>query len=348
METIQMSLFDYFMDDESFTTKEAEQYVNEVRELGVNRESVRARIYEGVDKGIFRKISRGVYKVESQLKDIKCVLINGDGRDLSMIKDNSIDGIITDHPYLLSKSLKGGNRNFATYELFRYEEKDFKKKQRVLKKGAFLVEFLPQENEQNFEYLYDIKKMAIGAGFKYFALVPWVKGAFVSNTGRQAHNSEMVMIFSNGEPRELKLDAKKNLAELREFDIPYKNGISSYEVREILEQNNLTVHYMKGTNGMLPTEFNYQPRGKKDKVMEAEKPIELLEDIIGYTTKPYETILDQFGGSGNITIAAYNTNRNSIVIEKDEDMFLKMKNNILENIPESDIEEIEDEDELEF
>ena len=348
METIQMSLFDYFMDDECFTTKEAERYVNEVKSLGVNNESVRARIYEGVDKGIFRKVSRGVYKVESQLKDVKCILINGDGRDLSMIKDNSIDGIITDHPYLLSKSLKGGNRNFATYELFRYEAKDFFEKQRVLKKGAFLVEFLPQENEQNFEYLYEIKRMAIDAGFKYFALVPWIKGNFVSNTGRQSHNSEMVMIFSNGEPRELKLDAKKNLAELRDNGIRFRNGISSYEARDLLNQHNLTVHYMKGTNGMLPAAFNYQPRDRKQKVMEAEKPVGLLEEIIQYTTKPYEWVLDQFGGSGNIGAAAFNTGRNAVIFEKDGRIFSKMKDNILSQI-EGDAECCEEmEDDLEL
>ena len=77
-----------------------------------------------------------------------------------MIKDHSIDGIITDHPYALTKALSGGNRKFATFELFRYENKDFEEKQRVLKKGAFLVEFLPEESEINYEYLYNIKQMA--------------------------------------------------------------------------------------------------------------------------------------------------------------------------------------------
>ena len=85
-----------------------------------------------------------------------------------MIKDKSIDGIITDHPYDLQKALTGGNRKFATFELFRYESKDFKEKQRVLKDGAFLVEFLPEESEVNFDYLYEIKKMAQENGFKYF------------------------------------------------------------------------------------------------------------------------------------------------------------------------------------
>lgn len=124
-DTIQMSLFDYFMEDEQFTIPEATALVKEQKNLQVNDESIRARIYEGLELGIFKRVARGVYKVESQLEQKKatCLLINGDGRDLSFIEDNSIDGIITDHPYDLAKSLTGGNRKFATYELFKYTKR---------------------------------------------------------------------------------------------------------------------------------------------------------------------------------------------------------------------------------
>lgn len=331
--TIQMNLFEYFIDDEQFSVQEATNLVKNIKNMKVNDESIRARIYEGVEKGIFTKISRGVYKVTSQIEgqENTCLLVNGDGRDLSMIKNKSIDGIITDHPYDLQKALTGGNRKFATFELFRYESKDFKEKQRVLKEGAFLVEFLPEESAVNFEYLYEIKKMAKECGLKYFAKVAWKKGNFVSNTGRKSKNVEDVMIFSNGEPRCLKLDAKKNLAIANENNLDAK-GKSSYEVRDMLQENNLDVYYMKGTAGMLPTEFDYQPKNSKDKVMEAEKPVELIEEIIEYISKPYEILLDQYAGSGNFVIACYNKNRNSIAIEKDSFMFSKMKNNIEENL----------------
>lgn len=324
-----MNLFEYFLDDENFSIQDATHLVKNVRNMSVNNESIRARIYEGVEKGIFTRISRGVYKVTSQLDKNKstCLLINGDGRDLSMLKDESIDGIITDHPYDLQQALTGGNRKFATFELFRYENKDFKEKQRVLKNGAFLVEFLPEESEINFDYLYEIKKMAQENGFKYFAKVSWKKGNFVSNTGRKSKNTEDVMIFSKGEPRTLKIDEKKNLSVARENNINIK-GKNSYEIRDILQESGLTVYYMKGTNGMLPTNFDYQPKSTKDKIMEAEKPVELIEEIIEYISKPYETLLDQFAGSGNFVIACSNKNRNSIAIEKDDIYFEKMKVNI--------------------
>lgn len=346
--TIQMNLFEYFLDEEKFSIQDATNLVKNVRNMQVNNESIRARIYEGVEKGIFVKISRGVYKVTSQIegKENTCLLINGNGRNLSMIKDKSIDGIITDHPYDLQKSLTGGNRKFATFELFRYESNDFKEKQRVLKEGAFLVEFLPEESEVNFDYLYEIKKLAQENGFKYFAKVPWKKGNFISNTGRKSKNVEDVMIFSNGEPRSLKLDAKKNLAIAKENNLDVK-GKSSYEVRDMLQENNLDVYYMKGTNGMLPTTFDYQPKNTKEKVMEAEKPIELIEEIIEYISRPYEVLLDQYAGSGNFVVACYNKNRNSIAIEKDKEMFEKMKNNIEKNL-DTKFEEIEDYENLEY
>ncbi|MBP3799642.1 MAG: site-specific DNA-methyltransferase [Bacilli bacterium] len=331
--TIQMNLFEYFLDEEKFSIQDATNLVKNVKNMQVNNESIRARIYEGVEKGIFTKISRGVYKVTKQIdgKDNTCLLINGDGRDLSMIKDKSIDGIITDHPYNIQKALTGGNRKFAKYELFRYKSNDFKEKQRVLKDGAFLVEFLPEESEVNFDYLYEIKKMAQENGFKYFAKVAWKKGTFISNTGRKSKNCEDVMIFSNGEPRRLKLDAKKNLEIARNNNLDTK-GMSSYEVRDLLQENNLDVAYMKGTNGMLPTAFDYQPKNSKDKIIEAEKPTELIEEIIEYISKPYETLLDQYAGSGNFVIACYNKERNSIAIEKNNEMFEKMKENIEHNL----------------
>lgn len=168
---------------------------------------MRTRIYENL--GIhFKKLERNLYIN----KDADCVLIEGDGRDLSIIDDKSIDCIITDHPWL-DKANKGGNRNFAKYDCFEYTLEDFQEKARVLKDGSFLVEVIPNESETNFDYLYRLKKMAQDAGFKYYCKVPWVKGTFKSNTGRVVKNREDLMIFSKGKPRALKWDKQRGLDE---------------------------------------------------------------------------------------------------------------------------------------
>ena len=327
---IQINLFNYFNDAENFTLNEAKEAVLKHYKQDVKEPSIRARIYEGIDKGLFTRVSKGVYTVtkkDAEGKDNTCLLINGDGRDLSMFADNSIDTLITDHPYKLDKALKGGNRDFATYDLFQYEQKDFDEKCRVLKPGAFLLEFLPEESEVNFDYLYQVKKMAQKSGFQYFSKVSWKKGNFVANTGRKAKNREDIMFFSKGEPRALKLDTKKNKATAIENGLDVK-GLDSYQLRDLLEEHNLDVSFMKGTAGMLPTEFNFQPRGKSEKVMEAEKPVELFEAILPYVSLPGELVLDQFAGSGNLGIAAVNSGRDVILIEKDSDTFEKMKQNI--------------------
>ena len=248
--------------------------------------SIRARIYEGLGTK-FKRLGKALYITEEQ----DCVLIEGDGRDLSLLDDNSIDCIITDHPWEDAKANKGGSRNFATYDCFRYNQLDFIEKARVLKEGSFLVECIPAENETNYEYLYQLKKMAEVAGFQYYAKVPWTKGPFVSNTGRKAKNTEDLMIFSKGEPRKLRIDAKKTKA----------TGITQY---------------MKGTNGMLPTDFNVQAVPIKERIHKSEKPTLLFEQLLEYVTLPDEVVLDQFAGSGVVGEACKNKHRACILIEK--------------------------------
>ena len=251
----------------------------------VNKESVRARIYEHIGTK-FEKLGKGLYITKA--KD--CVLIEGDGRNLSFLEDGSIDCIITDHPWD-NKANKGGNRNFAEYDCFNYTLEDFKEKARVLKDGSFLVECIPNESETNFDYLYAMKKMAEEAGFQYYAKIPWVKGTFVSNTGRCSKNSEDLMIFSKGKPRALRLDAKKTKA----------LGIETF---------------MSGTNKMLPTDFNVQAVSNKDRICQSEKPSELFEQILEYITLENEVVLDQFAGSGSVGVACVKKKRKCILIEK--------------------------------
>lgn len=295
---IQLTLFEYFSDTESFSLKDAEDAVLNVFEKNVKIPSIRARIYEGIDKGLFTRLAKGVYTVSKN--DCTCLLINGDGRDLSFIKDDSIDFIITDHPYDL-KSNKGGNRNFADYSCFQYTVEDFKEKNRVLKPGCYLVEFLPDKNEENRAYLNQIEEMAISSGFRFYAQVPWVKGSFIANTGRKVKNREIVVFFSKGKARSLRRDKKKDL------------------------QDTENEHYMSGTSKMLPAQFVFQPPSKQERIHQAEKPVELLEEIIELVSVDEDVGLDQFAGSAASGVAAYNKKRNMILIESDKETYEKGK-----------------------
>lgn len=253
--------------------------------------TIRGRIYDHMGT-LFKKVSKGVY-IAVEDKDTACLVVEGNGRDLSMIEDNSIDAIITDHPWLDKKSNVGGSRKFtSSYEdtSFRYTQEDFNEKARVLKEGCFLVECIPAENENNYEYLFQIKQMAKEAGFQYYALVPWKKGNFVANTGRKAKNTEYLMFFTKGKARSLRPDVKAR-----------NQGKADA--------------CMSGTAYMLPTAFDVQPPSRNERIHQAEKPVGLIEQVLEAITLPGEIVIDQFAGSGVTGKACLNKNRIAILFE---------------------------------
>lgn len=264
----------------------------------VNKESIRARIYENLNIN-FERVDRGVYQTKTNNQE--AVLIEGDGRDLTMFNDKSIDCIITDHPWDDKKSNKGGSRNFTNYSTFQYNQEDFKEKARILKDGHFLVEFIPSENANNYKYLFQLKEFAEKAGFKYYAKVPWKKGTFIANTGRTSKNTEDIMIFTKGKAISLKPDAKKNKA------------------------SNSQDWFMSGAKKMLPTVFDVQPPSKKDRIHQSEKPHQLIHQLLEYFTNENDIILDQFAGSGSTLIASQESHRKAIGIEKDSNFCTKIK-----------------------
>ena len=100
---------------------------------------------------------------------------------------------------------------------------------------------------------------------------------------------------------------------------------------------------MSGANGMLPTAFTFEedendiglpdafsiaPPGKKERIHQAEKPVELMEQILKFITLEEEVVLDQFAGSGVLGEAALNLNRNCILIESNEEMYQKIINRL--------------------
>lgn len=67
-------------------------------------------------------------------------------------------------------------------------------------------------------------------------------------------------------------------------------------------------------------EFNVVPN-RKGKLHPTEKPVELLEYLIKTYSNENETVLDNCAGSMSTAIACINTNRNGIMIEKDQHYF---------------------------
>lgn len=271
---------------ESFTLKQAYEVCNEN-----HPESVRARIYESLGE-LFTRVEKGVY--EATIDGLRAIFIEGDGRDLSFLENNSIDSIITDYPWLDRNAHKGGNRNFAnSYEGFQYSQQDFNEKARVLKPGSFLVEFMPLESESNWQELARIKQLALNAGLNYYAKVPYIENN-IRNTGRTSKAGGDILVFTKGKARSLRVDAKKNKA----------NGVESG-------------YFMSGAAGMLPVQFEAPLPPKKELRHQSMKSLELLKTLLGYFTKEEDLVIDQFSGSFVTAMACQEMNRYVIGIEKE-------------------------------
>ena len=237
--------------------------------------TIRARIYQHPEK--FKRLVKGIYVLKKN--DTTALLIEGSGRELTEIDDNTISAIITDHPWSDTAAHKGGNRHYAEYDCFKYEQEDFDAKFRVLQDGGYLIECLPCEKDTNWKYLNNIKEMAEKAGFKYYTSMMWDKG-FVANCGRTAKTMEQIIVWSKGNPRKLSTG-------------------KPYATHEMLDQRLC-----------FPIASS-----KKNRNHMSEKPIELYEYLIRNFTDEYDICLDQFGGACNLLAAALNTKRFGIVYE---------------------------------
>lgn len=255
--------------------------------------TLRGRVYrELVGRGTLKKEGHGVYSFRGA-KGQRGVVLNRDARDLTPLKDESIELIIADHPYEIEQ---GTNRSFNdTYEstTFYYELRDFQEKYRVLKDGAFLVEFLPEMKETNADYLMECMALAKKAGLRFYAKVPWYKaeirdGQLIdrsANTGRKAV-MEDVYIFTKGKPRALRW-----------------------------KQQGEAMRLESGAAELFPAVFMEPPISPAHRRHKSEKPINLLKRLVAALSAEGETVLDQFAGSFVAFFAALSLNRNAVAIE---------------------------------
>lgn len=217
----------------------------------------------------------------------KIILKQGDClKLLKKVKDNSIDLVVTDPPYKMNHST-GGCTNIGMKN----------KWQGNIKAGNTVMDFS-----------LDIK------------FCQWLPEIY-----RILKPSSHCYIFCND----------KNIKEL--LNEATKIGFRESNVL-VWIKNNATPnrYYMKNLEFIL---FLYKGKAKpinnmgskcaieikningKEKFHPTEKPIELLKQYIGNSSKENDWVLDPFMGSGSTGVACINTNRNFIGIELDEKYF---------------------------
>jgi len=82
---------------------------------------------------------------------------------------------------------------------------------------------------------------------------------------------------------------------------------------------------------VIPNTITYSGGLGKNKIHPTQKPVELLKYFISLLSNKNDTILDSFAGSGSTGVAAFETNRNCILIERDTKMFDAMNKRLDEH-----------------
>jgi len=79
---------------------------------------------------------------------------------------------------------------------------------------------------------------------------------------------------------------------------------------------------------VIPNTLTYSGGLGRDKIHPTQKPTEILEYFVALLSRPGDTVLDTFAGSGSTGVAAHNQGRRSILIERDTKMFAAMAQRI--------------------
>jgi len=241
--------------------------------------TIRGRLNENIDK-CFRRISRGIYI--ATVGDTKCALIEGDSWDeLRQLEDNSFDSIITDPPYsILNAQMQTGTT-----------------RARNLKKGWDF------ETKDMDEELYSEMFRVLKPNGHFFCFMPAAKHDTYEYIHNQIKTAESVGFTFNSQW----------VWDKKIISLGY-NGRPRHE---------LILFFSKGkrrriNNSIADVQTHARLMGKK-KVHQTEKPVELLIELIRFSTYPGEVVLDPFAGSFSLGLAAMLTGRHAVGIEKHPD-----------------------------
>lgn len=240
------------------------------------KETVRARVYEAVSKGILRRVAEGVYFAQSGPATL--LLVEGDARNiLPSLDSESIDAIVTDPPYDLgtrqhtatgtTRPHKGKGRTYPQWDL---DKTTLSEMFRVLRKekvwnglrgrkasgGGALLLFVPPLTRSSWKHIVRLIHLAEELGFTFYGSLVWdheIMGMGY-DCGRNRRNE--ILFFTAG-PR----------------------------------------------NGLLwdlgmPNILRHRRLSRRDGEHEAEKPVSLIVQLVRAVTKRGDVVADFFVGRG--------------------------------------------------
>ncbi len=222
-------------------------------------------------------------------------VIHGDCLEvMNEIPDKSIDLIICDLPY--------GTTACKWDEIIPFESL-WQQYERIIKDKGNIVLFgngvfaykLALSNQKLFRYDLIWKKSKCGSPLtaKY---MPLKKHQLILVFGKSAskYNPQMEI----GQPYKRKWT-------------PNKTNNLKFGISGVITDN-------KGTRHPISVLDFQQKWRRQDQVHPTQKPVQLFEYLIKTYTDEYDVVLDNCAGSGTTGVACINTNRNYILIEKEE------------------------------
>jgi site-specific DNA-methyltransferase (adenine-specific) len=291
-------------------------------------------------------------------------LIQGDCLEVAdQIADGSVDFILTDPPYNISNDgakpvwidpETGENKNTihsqrfsenfeqdwdaVTHEQFLFQLTQWSELwHKKLRKGGSFAVFI---SDQYISYLW---KIMADVGLEPKRVWSWKKPAAVP-FNRQVNpvsGCEYILWgIKPGGKRTFNSDTDFNSIVDRYAVADKVSSIVYREIKDGLGNRSLDsifadaqkeaeamIKSRKQSNGkvqaIIPNTITYSG-GLGGKIHPTQKPTEILEYFIELCSNPTDLILDTFAGSGSTGIAAKNTGRNCILIERDPKMFAKM------------------------
>ena len=219
-------------------------------------------------------------------------LLQGDCLKLiKQVPSNSVDLILIDPPYEISKStnFQSGEETGRDTDRFRISmdfgewDKNFtglevviKEGYRILRQGGTMICFYDLWKIETLKNLYDSNK------FKQVRFIEWIK------TNPVPINSKINYLTN---AREVAVSAIKGSKPT--FNSSYDNGLYSYPICA----------------------------GKERTIHPTQKPLSLITDLVLKHSNEGDVVLDCFMGSGTTGVACKNTNREFIGMELDEKYF---------------------------
>jgi site-specific DNA-methyltransferase (adenine-specific) len=263
---------------------------------------------------------------------------------LQSMSSESIDAIITDPPY---KYLKNKLESDWSEQIF------FTEAFRILKPNSFLIFF------GRGEAFYYANHAALTAGFKLKEDLVWDKTRASAPLNAIMRTHEFINVYVKGKKKlnvvrqnkietdlltnpELIADDLKRLVRLLEkvncwedfieikeggftrFEVDRKRGFMGTKKNR---DRAINVYHTHLTGQKLKSILRV-PTKHYDRIHPTEKPVELMELLIQLVTAKGDLILDPFAGSGSTGIAAYNLQRDFILIEQDKEFYDDMARRI--------------------